>query len=56
MSVSDLIGDVDGLRFTNSEEVVGVVGGIEGPGAISIDGETRDVGYCISTINGSGVK
>ena len=31
IGVSDLIGDVDELSFTNGERVVSVVGGIKGP-------------------------
>ena len=50
----DLIGDVDGLSFTNSEEVVGGIGRIEGPGAIGIDGETWDSVDGSGAINGSG--
>ena len=40
--VLDLVVDGDDLCFTSSEAVVGVVGGIKGPGAIGIDGESVD--------------
>ena len=50
-----MISDVDDLGFTNSELVVGDVGGIEFPGAVGTDGETWDCGDRIA-INGSGVE
>ena len=40
--VSDLIVDVDGLCFSSGEAVVGVVGGIKGPGTIGVDGQTSN--------------
>ena len=40
--VLDLVVNGDELGFTSSEVVVGVVGGIKGPRAIGVDGESID--------------
>ena len=54
-SVSDLIGDVDGLDFTFCQSVVGVVGWVKGPGAIGIDGQARCIrGDGLSGVIGDG--
>ena len=52
--VSDLIGDVDHLRLTSGEAVVGVVGGIKGPGTIGVDGQTSN--SCGGSIDGDAIR
>ena len=55
--VLSLIGDGDGLDFTFCQGVVGVVGRIEGPGAVWIDVEAlsfcgNGVALCVSDDGG----